>query len=49
MTQDFVVDPESEAFHIPVYVWEGEERTGRWLERDDSFEGEGGRWRWKTS
>lgn len=45
LTKDFVVDPEGEAFHIPVYVWEGEDMQGRWLERDDGFDGV--RWRWK--
>ncbi|KAF2223526.1 acyl-CoA N-acyltransferase [Elsinoe ampelina] len=43
--EDMVVDPDGdEPFRIPVFVWEGEERMGRWLEPDTS----GARWRWKA-
>jgi hypothetical protein len=45
---DVKIEPEGqEAILIPAFVWEGEEREGRWLEPDS---GEGvpqGRWKWK--
>lgn len=47
MTKDFVVDPEGEAFHIPVYVFEGRGNAGRWLIQDESFNGEGVRYKWR--
>ena len=36
-----------EAVVIPVFVWEGLENEGRWLERDKAFDGSGERWKWR--
>ncbi|KAG8631624.1 hypothetical protein KVT40_000764 [Elsinoe batatas] len=44
LEEDMVVDVDGdEPFRIPVFVWEGEERRGRWLEPFAS----GVRWRWR--
>jgi GNAT superfamily N-acetyltransferase len=44
LNEDMVVSPEGqEAIHIPIFVWEGEDRREKWLQRDET----GKRWRWK--
>lgn len=46
--KDCVVKPDGqEAFRIPMFVWEGKEREGRWLERDGDSDTTGKRWRWR--
>lgn len=48
LSRDVVVSPKGqEPIRIPVFVWEGKQREGRWLERDGSYDGEGERWRWR--
>jgi GNAT superfamily N-acetyltransferase len=48
LSRDVVVGSDGEeSIPIPAFVWEGEERKGRWLKRDG---GEGvaeGRWKWR--
>ncbi|KAF2753271.1 acyl-CoA N-acyltransferase [Pseudovirgaria hyperparasitica] len=48
LSKDVIVHATGQGtFHIPAYVWEGEDRKGRWLERDASFDGTEERWNWK--
>lgn len=48
LTEEFVISPNGpEPFRLPVYVWEGKQREGRWLERDRNFDGSGERWKWR--
>jgi GNAT superfamily N-acetyltransferase len=48
LTPDLVIDPgKGNAVHIPVYMWEGDQRRGKWLMLDKTSEGPGKRWRWK--
>jgi GNAT superfamily N-acetyltransferase len=48
--KDLVVSPDGqESIRIPVFVWEGEQRVGRWLERDENVDGVGERWRWRDN
>lgn len=45
---DFDVSPDGiEHFVIPTYVWEGEQRRGRWLENDANFAGPAQKWKWR--
>lgn len=47
--EDCVVNPDGrEEFRIPTFVWEGREREGRWLEKDENVNAEEKRWRWKA-
>lgn len=46
--KDFVIKPDGpEPICVPVFVWEGKEREGRWLEAAGSVDREGERWMWK--
>jgi GNAT superfamily N-acetyltransferase len=49
LSHDVAVDAGDgrEAILIPAFVWEGEERKGRWLELDGDDGVPEGRWRWK--
>lgn len=48
--RDVVIRPEGcTGIEIPAFVWEGDGvgRDGRWLVVDQSWDGEGVRWRWR--
>lgn len=46
--EDMVLDFDNEdPIRIPVFVWEGKGREGRWLERMDENHGNEERWRWR--
>jgi hypothetical protein len=48
LSKDLVVSPDGqEPMRIPVCVWEGKQREGRWLERDENFDGSEERWKWR--
>lgn len=48
LSKDVVVSPDGqEPVRIPVFVWEGKQREGCWLERDRNFKGGEERWRWR--
>lgn len=48
LSQDLVISPDGqEPLRSPMYVWEGDQNNGRWLERDVGFAGPGERWKWK--
>ncbi|KXL43610.1 hypothetical protein M433DRAFT_5465 [Acidomyces richmondensis BFW] len=48
LSKDLLICPDGqEPIRIPVFIWEGKQREGVWLERDDSFDGAGERWRWR--
>jgi GNAT superfamily N-acetyltransferase len=48
LSKELVISPAGqEPIRIPMFVWEGKQREGRWLERDGNFDGPGERWRWK--
>lgn len=49
LSKDVVVRPGGqEPISIPMFVWKGRQRDGRWLERDGNSEGAGERWRWRV-
>lgn len=48
LSKDLIISPKGqEPIHLPIFVWEGKQREGRWLERDGNFDGAGERWRWR--
>jgi N-acetylglutamate synthase-like GNAT family acetyltransferase len=48
MSHDVAINVDrQEAILIPAFVWEGEERRGRWLEPDEDDGVPEGRWKWR--
>ena len=48
LSHDVAIEVEGqEAILIPAFVWEGEERKGRWLEPDEDEGVPEGRWKWR--